>query len=74
LGAVLEQLRAEVARLVMMPGIRDVAAQVLVSEIGVDMSRFPTAGHLVSLAGLCPRNHESTGKDGLHGCARALRG
>jgi transposase len=35
---------------------------VIVSEIGVDMSRFPTAGHLISWAGLCPRNDESAGK------------
>ena len=61
-GTVLEPFRARVARLVTMPGISDVAAQVLVSEIGVDMSRFPTAGHLVSWAGLCPRNDESAGK------------
>lgn len=61
-GAVLEPFRAKVARLVTMPGISDVAAQVVVSEIGVDMSRFPTAGHLVSWAGLCPRNDQSAGK------------
>jgi transposase len=35
---------------------------VIVAEIGVDMSRFPTAGHLVSWAGLCPRLHQSAGK------------
>ena len=37
-------------------------AQVIVSEIGIDMSRFPAAGHLISWAGLCPRNDESAGK------------
>lgn len=61
-GAVLDPFRAQVARLMTMPGISDVTAQVLVSEIGVDMTRFPTAGHLVSWAGLCPRNDESAGK------------
>ena len=61
-GAALEPFRAKVARLVTMPGISEVTAQVLVSEIGVDMNRFPTAGHLVSWAGLCPRNDESAGK------------
>jgi len=35
---------------------------VIVSEIGIDMSRFPTDGHLISWAGLCPRNDESAGK------------
>jgi transposase len=45
-----------------MPGISDLSAQVIVSEIGTDMSRFPTAGHLISWAGLCPRNDESAGK------------
>jgi transposase len=44
------------------PGISDLTAQVIVSEIGIDMSRFPTAGHLTSSAGLCPRNDESAGK------------
>ena len=37
-------------------------AQVLVAEIGADMSRFQTAGHLVSWAGMCPRMDESAGK------------
>ena len=37
-------------------------AAVLVAEIGTDMSRFKTPGHLVSWAGLCPRLDESAGK------------
>jgi transposase len=61
-GSTIAPFRAKVARLVTMPGISDIAAEVLISEIGVDMSRFPTAGHLVSWAGLCPRNDESAGK------------
>jgi transposase len=61
-GSAIEPFRGKVARLLTMPGISDVTAQVLVSEIGIDMSRFPTAGHLVSWAGLCPRNDESAGK------------
>jgi len=44
------------------PGISDTVARVLIAEIGVDMSRFPTAGHLISWAGLCPRLDESAGK------------
>jgi transposase len=44
------------------PGIGELAARVLLAEIGTDMTRFPTAGHLVSWAGLCPKNDESAGK------------
>ena len=44
------------------PGVSDLTAQVIVSEIGTDMGRFPTAGHLISWAGLCPRNDERAGK------------
>jgi len=54
---------AEQARLLgTIPGIGPRAAQVIISEIGVDMSRFPTPAHLASWAGLCPGNHESAGK------------
>jgi transposase len=45
-----------------MPGVSDIVAQVLVAEIGTDMGRFPTAGHPVSWAGLCPRMDQSAGK------------
>jgi len=38
------------------------AARTILSEIGTDMSRFPTSGHLVSWACICPRNDESAGK------------
>ena len=44
------------------PGIGLRTAQVLVAEIGADMRRFPTAGHLASWAGMCPGNDESAGK------------
>lgn len=44
------------------PGVSALSAQVIVSEIGTDMNRFPSAGHLVSFAGLCPRNDASAGK------------
>jgi transposase len=51
-----------VDRLERMPGVSALAARVVLAEIGPDMSRFPTAGHLVSFAGLCPRMDESAGK------------
>jgi transposase len=44
------------------PGVSRLSAEVIVSEIGIDMSRFPTVGHLLSWAGLCPRNDQSAGK------------
>jgi transposase len=43
-------------------GISKLSAQAIVSEIGTDLSRFATAGHLLSWAGLCPRNDEPPGR------------
>ncbi len=54
--------RDQVDRLKEVPGLSDISAPALVAEIGVDMSRFPTARHLVSWARLCPRLDESAGK------------
>jgi transposase len=47
------------ARLDEIPGISSHAAQMIIAEIGLDMSRFPTAGHLVSWAKLTPRTIQS---------------
>ncbi len=58
----LDPFRQAVRQLRTIPGVSDLTAQVIVSEIGIDMTRFPTAGHLISWAGLCPRNDESAGK------------
>ena len=54
--------REPIARLSRIPGVAPLAAITILSEIGRDMSRFPTAGHLVSWAGLCPGHNESAGK------------
>src|SRR5581483_2712592 len=43
-------------------GVAERTAQVMVAEIGTDMTRFPTAGHLSSWAGRCPGNNQSAGK------------
>jgi transposase len=62
LGEALAPFRTAVDRLLTMPGVSETVARVMVAEIGFDMTRFPSAAHLVSWAGLCPRLHESAGK------------
>ena len=44
------------------PGVKQRTAEVLIAEIGVDMTAFPTPKHLASWAGVCPGNNESAGK------------
>ena len=51
-----------ITRLCEIPGIALLTAWTIIAEIGVDMSRFPTSGHLASWCGLCPGNAESAGK------------
>ena len=51
-----------VQRLAQIPGISPEGAQIIIAEIGLDMTRFPTAGHLVSWAKLCPRTIQSGAK------------
>ena len=58
----LDPYEAAVTLLVTIPGVSSRTAQVILAEIGADMSRFPTAGHLASWAGMCPGNNESAGK------------
>jgi transposase len=60
--ASLEPFRAALEQLVTIPGVSTTAAHVIIAEVGVDTSRFATAGHLRSWAGLCPQLHESAGK------------
>jgi transposase len=58
----LEPFRAAVGLLTTIPGVSELSAQTITAEIGLDMARFPTCGHLISWAGLCPRSDESAGK------------
>ena len=73
LDAQIEQLSVEIAErlrpfaaeleiLDSIPGIGRWSAEVILAEIGTDMRRFPTAGHLASWAGMCPGHDESAGK------------
>jgi transposase len=49
-------------RLATIPGVDRRAAEVVIAEVGPDMTQFPTAGHLASGAGMCPGNNEGAGK------------
>ncbi len=62
IDVLLDPYEAAVTLLVTIPGVQRRTAQVILAEIGADMSRFPTSGHLASWAGMCPGNNESAGK------------
>jgi transposase len=73
LDAAIERIDAEVAPgqatfrslmalLCTIPGVGGHAARVILAEIGLDMGRFPSAGHLLAWAGLCPGQNESAGR------------
>ena len=66
LSDAIEQQIAPFARqrdlLMTIPGVKQRSAEVLIAEIGVDMSAFPTPKHLASWAGVCPGNDQSAGK------------
>lgn len=57
-----ETFTQQLERLSTIPGVSRRTAEVLVAEVGTDMSRFPDAGHLASWAGMCPGNHQSAGR------------
>lgn len=62
IGEALAPFAAAVELLRSIPGVERRTAENVLAEIGLDMTRFPTAGHLASWAGQCPGNHESAGK------------
>lgn len=62
IAARLGPCETELERLATIPGVGRRTAEVLLAEIGTDMSRFPTPAHLASWAGMCPGNNESAGK------------
>jgi transposase len=62
IGELLDPHEAAVRLVIGIPGVGRRVAEVVLAEIGTDMSRFPTAGHLASWAGMCPGNNESAGK------------
>ena len=62
MGSALGDFQEHVDNLTTIPGVSDIVANVIAGEVGLDMSRFPSAGHLISWAGLCPRLDESAGK------------
>jgi transposase len=62
LGELIAGFAGAVDRLDEIPGVGQVAARLLLAELGTDMTRFPTAGHLVSWAKFAPGVKESAGK------------
>jgi transposase len=62
IAARLRPCEENLVRLETIPGVGRRTAEILAAEIGLDMSRFPSAAHLASWAGMCPGNYESAGK------------
>lgn len=52
----------QIQRLLGVPGLERRSIENILAEIGTDMGRFPSHGHLASWTGICPGNHESAGK------------
>lgn len=62
IAAQVDPLRPSLELLCTIPGVSETAARIILSEIGIDMSRFGSAGRLASWVGICPGNNESAGK------------
>jgi transposase len=54
--------RTAIEQVTSIPGVKHLSGRAILSEIGIDMSRFATDAHLISWACICPRNDESAGK------------
>lgn len=64
IDAQVRPFRRRIELLTTIPGMNTRAAEVVLAEIGADITRFPSAADLASWAGVCPGNHESAGKHG----------
>jgi len=62
IATMMQPFQAELAQLDSIPGVSQRVAEVLIAEVGVDMTPFASAQRLASWAGMCPGNHESAGK------------
>jgi transposase len=60
--SIIAPFRTAIEQLTTIPGIKDVSARTILSEIGFDMRQFPSEANLISWACICPRNDESAGK------------
>ena len=70
----MQPYRTEQDLLATIPGIRQLAAAAIISEIGADVrAYFPSAAHLASWAGICPGNHESAASSAPESAATATR-
>lgn len=65
--SVMRPFQEAAGRLALIPGVGPRAAEVIVAEVGTDMTKFPTAGHLAAWAGMCPGNHGSGEKKRISG-------
>jgi transposase len=64
IAALVTPYEHQIELLITIPGVDRRSAEVILAEIGADMTQFPTAAHLASWAGLCPGQRESAGKRG----------
>jgi transposase len=68
-----DKFNDSIDKLKTIPGIAETAATAIVAEIGTDMSKFPTAEHFCSWAGLAPGSNESAGKKKVHASPKVTR-